>query len=260
MLMKRLLIGGTIAVAAVATTALPANAQVRGDKAVYFTFSAPVTVPNAELPAGKYLFRLADSLVNRQIVQIYSADGSKLHAMLMTLPQIRQQASNRAEVRFLETAANQAPAVATWWYPGERTGWEFIYPREQARRLAQAAKTNVLTTAQNVPSTDMSSGDLVRVSPTGEQTPAASDSEAPAFNASDRTAAGETAMDAPDFTNRQQTPSQASSTTATQSAQAQPSARQSLPATASFVPAAALAGVVAFLAAFAMRTRRTRRA
>ena len=63
-----------------------ARAQMRGDKAVYFTFSQPVTLPQVTLPAGKYLFRLADSLANRTIVQIYSADGSKLHGMMMTIP------------------------------------------------------------------------------------------------------------------------------------------------------------------------------
>lgn len=248
MLIKRILIGGAL-VAAGLSVAAPAGAQVRSDKAVYFTFSAPVAVPNATLPAGRYLFRLADSLVNRQIVQIYSADGSKLHAMLMTLPQIRLRPSDDAEVRFLETPANQAPAIATWWYPGERTGWEFIYPREQARRLAQASKTNVLTTAGNDSSSDMRSGDLVRVSPAGEQTPAAPDSEVPAFEESDRTARGETATNVPDLSPR-------SESTAAMSTQS--SERESLPATASFVPAAALAGIAAFLVAFTMRIRRTR--
>jgi hypothetical protein len=254
MLMKRMLIGGAVLAATLSVAAGSATAQFRSDKAVYFTFSAPVSVPNATLPAGKYLFRLADSLVNRQIVQIYSADGSKLHAMLMTLPQIRQRVSDHAEVRFLETPSNEPPALATWWYPGERTGWEFIYPREQARRLAQAAKTSVLTTTQTNAEADMSSGDLVRVSPTGEQTPAAADAEVPAFDSTDRTARGETATNAPDLSRAEETRS-ARASTSTAASQ-----RQSLPATASLVPAAALAGAVAFLAAFAMRSRRTRRA
>jgi len=30
------------------------------DKKVYFTFSGPVEIPGATLPAGKYLFHLAD--------------------------------------------------------------------------------------------------------------------------------------------------------------------------------------------------------
>jgi hypothetical protein len=247
MFITRTLIGGSL-VAMGLVIATPVHAQIRADKAVYFTFSAPVTVPNATLPAGKYLFRLADSLSNRHIVQIYSADGSKLHAMLMTLPQIRQRASDDPEVRFLESPANEAPPIATWWYPGERTGWEFIYPREQARRLAQTAKANVLTTAQNTAAPDMSSGDLVRVSPAGEQTAVAANAELPAFDESNPTSRGEMATTVPDLSR--------SSASASQSASNQ-AGRNRLPATSSLVPLAALAGALAFLAAFALRSRRT---
>ena len=37
----------------------------------------------------------------------------------------------------METAKGQPSAVKTWWYPRERIGYEFIYPKEQARRLAR---------------------------------------------------------------------------------------------------------------------------
>jgi hypothetical protein len=268
--MKQMVIGGTM-LAMSLSVAGQAAAQVRGDKAVYFTFSAPVALPNTTLPAGKYLFRLADSLVNRQIVQVYSADGSKLHAMLMTLPQLRPQPANNAELRFLETPANQPPAVANYWYPVERYGWEFIYPREQARQLAATSKSNVLTTAENNTSTDMRSGDLVRVSPTGEQVPASADAEAPAFTESARTVRGERADDAPDPAASAANAPAAARAPMTAQSSAQPASsaqsaqsvqmneREALPATASAVPAAGLAGTLACLAAFAMRLRRTRR-
>jgi hypothetical protein len=37
------------------------------------------------------------------------------------------------------------PAVKTWWYPGAKDGYEFIYPKEQARLLAKGTGEPVLT-------------------------------------------------------------------------------------------------------------------
>ena len=36
------------------------------------------------------------------------------------------------------------PAVKTWWYPGDKAGYEFIYPKEQARLLAKGTGQPVL--------------------------------------------------------------------------------------------------------------------
>ena len=55
----------------------------------------------------------------------------------MTISAQRPKASDDAELRFLETPAGQPAAVKTWWYPGNTIGREFIYPKSQARRLAQ---------------------------------------------------------------------------------------------------------------------------
>lgn len=246
-----------IAVAAVAfaaslSVAGPAAAQMRGDKAVYFTFSQPVAIPQTTLPAGKYLFRLADSMVNRTIVQIYSADGSKLHAMLMTRPTQRPQIANDPEVRFLETAANQPPAIATYWYAGERSGWEFIYPRAEARRLAQSSKSNVLTTAQDATGDQIRSADLVRVSPTGEQVSADAD-PVPAEVVTPRTERGEVAATVPELAQTESAPAATTVRNATREA------RRALPATASTLPLVTMVGgLAAFVALVAARSRRAR--
>ena len=79
--------------------------------------------------------------------------------------------SDDAELRFLETPAGAPAAVKTWWYPGNTIGREFIYPKSQARRLAQATNTTVLTTqAENVTNEQMKTADLAYVSPTGQET------------------------------------------------------------------------------------------
>lgn len=222
-------------------SAQPAQAQVRGDKAVYFTFSQPVTLPQVTLPAGKYLFRLADSLVNRTIVQIYSADGSKMHAMLMTMPTERMDVPNDPEIRFLETAANTPPAIATYWYPGERRGWEFVYPRQQALSLARTAQQPVLTTRQNAATADeMRTAELARVSPAGEQMAVDAPAPEPRATATAQVQRGEVAADAP-------VPAPVAQTAAVNQ-----TPRTRLPATASSMPLFMFAGLLALSTAFGL--------
>ena len=62
--------------------------------------------------------------------------------------------------------------MKTWWYPGNTIGREFIYPKAQARKLAQATNSTVLTTkADSVTNDQMQSADLTYVSPSGQETP-----------------------------------------------------------------------------------------
>src|SRR6187397_2136648 len=110
--------------------AAPVSAQPL-DKRTVFTFSGPVTLPGVTLPAGTYLFRLADPTTGRKVINVLSADGKRSLAMLHTIPNQLLTAPRNPEVRFMETTANTPPPIKTWWYPGKAIGYEFIYPRSQ---------------------------------------------------------------------------------------------------------------------------------
>lgn len=118
--------------------ATPATAQP-ADKRTVFTFNRPVALPGVTLPAGRYIFRLADTTGSRNVVQVLSADGMKPYAMFFSHRSERIDYASKPEVSFMETAADMPVALKAWWYPGERTGYEFIYPREQAYRLTHGA-------------------------------------------------------------------------------------------------------------------------
>jgi hypothetical protein len=109
------------------------------DKRVFFTFSGPVAVPGVTLPAGKYLFRLPTTIGSgeRHVMQVLSADGKNSYAMFYGISANRTDYPTKPEVRFMETAAGTPAAVKTWWYPGDKAGYEFIYPKKQARLLAE---------------------------------------------------------------------------------------------------------------------------
>ena len=174
MLSKRLMTSAFAAAAIFSTlSAVPARAQGGPmDARTEFTFNRSVELPGVTLPPGTYVFRFVDGTTGRKVMQVLAKDASnKTYGLFLTINAERPRASEDAELRFLETPAGAPAAVKTWWYPGNTIGREFIYPKSQARRLAQATNTAVLTTkAETVSSEEMKTADLVTVSPTGQET------------------------------------------------------------------------------------------
>lgn len=224
------------------------------DKRTTFTFSGPIALPGVTLPAGQYLFRLADPNGDRKIVQVLSADGNKAYGMFFSLSADRAEPASTPEVRFMETGAGMPAAIRTWWYPGERSGYEFIYPREQARRLAQGAREPVLTTqAHTTTAAQTNTRDLARISSTGQDS-GVSASNAPAAPTGTNQR-GEIAASSITVRNDTvATPADPSSNAS--AAQSSQSARRSLPQTASRIPLVALIGFGALCAGFGLRMQR----
>ena len=166
--MRRLTTQIFAACGAVVLAATLASAQ-NSQQDTVVTFSAPVSLPGVTLPAGSYLFRLADSQVNRNIVQVFAKDRSKIFATILAIPAERNEPADDTVITFNESPANTAPAVRYWYYPGEKRGQEFAYPKSQATTIANAAHTSVL--AVNSDATDMDSmksAEISRVEPTAE--------------------------------------------------------------------------------------------
>jgi hypothetical protein len=90
------------------------------------------------------MFKLADPESGRRAIQIWDEKGTKLFTTLLTIPDEQPEAKNDPVVLFSERPSGAAPAVKSWFYPAERTGYEFIYPKDQAIKIAAAAKTPVL--------------------------------------------------------------------------------------------------------------------
>jgi len=138
------------------------------DKRTYFTFSAPIALPGATLPAGRYLFRIVDTTTSRKVIQVLSDDQKKPYAMMNTIPDQRRDPAKDATVAFYESARGTPAAVKSWWYPGETIGYQFIYPRAQAKQLAKATGQPVLTTkSDSTKSEDTKSAELTRVDANG---------------------------------------------------------------------------------------------
>jgi hypothetical protein len=140
------------------------------DKRTTFTFNRPIALPGVTLPAGSYVFRLVDTDTTRKVIQVLSGDGKTPYVMLHSIPDIRVEPGSSPEVRFLETAKGTPSAVKAWWYPGERIGYEFIYPKEQARQLVRGSTEPVLTTrVETTKPEETKAGDLERLAPSGQE-------------------------------------------------------------------------------------------
>lgn len=244
------------AVAGLVAMPIVATAQLR-DQRTYFTFSQPVELPGTTLPAGTYLFRLVDSPSNRHIVRVMSEDGTRMHTTLMAIPARRLTPSDEPEVRFMETSASSPAAISTWWYPGNTTGHEFIWPHERAVQLAEASKGPVLSADEG---TEWESGpppedaDLTRIGPDGSETEVTETAEA----AEVRGRAQEGRIDTTTERAAAQ-PAPATTTPAERETSAAEPRRTALPATAGMLPLVALIGLGSLSAGLIMRRRRARR-
>ncbi len=74
-------------------------------------FDAPMMVPGATLAPGTYVFKLMDSPANRETVQIFNEDESKLMATTETIPTKRRDARGNVVIKVNPT---ESGAGARW--------------------------------------------------------------------------------------------------------------------------------------------------
>src|SRR5688572_29668195 len=124
---------GVICAAALLTAVTPEPAAAQNfNRHTVMTFNTPVELPGVTLPAGTYTFRLSDSTSDRHIVHVLDADGEKHIATVFAMPATRSEVSEVNVVTFRETAANQPLPIRYWYFPNDRFGQEFAYPKERA--------------------------------------------------------------------------------------------------------------------------------
>jgi hypothetical protein len=165
--MKRAKLIATACVTAM-LAALPmtvAAQDFNSNERTFLTFSNTVELPGVTLQPGTYLFRLNDSQSNRHIVQVLSQDEKQIHATILAVPAERLEVTGENVITFRESAEGATPAVQYWYYPGDRIGHEFVYPKDQAMKIAARTGQNVLSTEGEITSSDAR---VSSTSPSGE--------------------------------------------------------------------------------------------
>jgi hypothetical protein len=146
--MKRLtlfLTACVLAVLAVLVTGIRAQ-ETNTNERTFITFNNTVELPGVTLPAGTYEFRLAPMSDSRNVVQVLKKDDAKVMGQWTFVPAQRDRVTNDTLIMFKESPEGTMPAVQYWYFPGEKVGKEFIYPKDQAQRIAartgQAVRTD----------------------------------------------------------------------------------------------------------------------
>jgi hypothetical protein len=154
--MKRLTsIAAAVLTAAFLTVATNASAQDSNiNQRTFLTFSGPVQMPGVTLPAGKYVFRLADTALHN-VMQVLDGEEKDIIGQWFFIPRNRTNeqfsaANGKPVVQFMEVPEGVTPPVKYYFYPTELTGKEFIYPKDQALRIAAATHQPVLATDTDV--------------------------------------------------------------------------------------------------------------
>jgi len=146
--MKMILLAGLAA-----ATLLPAARADEWNQKTVVTFSAAVEVPGQVLPAGTYVFKVANSHSNRHIVQVFNKNENQLFGTFLAIPNYRPRPSDKTIIRFEERAAGEPQAVKAWFYPNRNYGHEFVYPKTEAVALAKANNTPVPSMPELPPNT-----------------------------------------------------------------------------------------------------------
>src|SRR5687768_5754649 len=144
--MKRVkLIATALALTAIASLAGAVAAQeTNTSERTFLTFSGAVEMPGVTLQPGTYVFKLADT-PTRNVVQVWDRDEKNMVGHWLFVQAERPRVTDDTVVMFKETREGTTPAVQYWYFPGERIGKEFVYPKDQAQRIAARTGVDVRT-------------------------------------------------------------------------------------------------------------------
>jgi hypothetical protein len=88
---------------------IAAHADVLNQETI-ITLNQPVDIPGHALPAGTYMFKVADNVTDQNMVQIFNADGTKLYATIQTIPTVRQNATSNTAIT-LRSRSQASPTL-----------------------------------------------------------------------------------------------------------------------------------------------------
>ena len=258
-----------VAVLAVLSSRVAAQ-ETNVQEVTYLTFSNTVEMPGVTLPAGTYMFRLADT-PSRNVVQVLDRDGKDIKGQWLFVQSERPEVSGDTVIMFKENRAGATPAIQYWYFPGEKIGKEFIYSKEQAEKIAARTGQQVRTesgyvTAQSAEASNTVNG--AGLPPENDADNALRNAPAPAQpTASAGSLTGNRGVDTSARREAPDTSSQVAVDTTTSSstpavgtsgqAESQTARATTLPKTASPLPISGLIGLLSL--AGAMRARAARR-
>jgi hypothetical protein len=230
---------------------LPGLQASEWDKKTIITFPEAVEIPGRVLPAGEYVIKRADeSLPN--VIQITNPEETEVFATVQALPTIRQKPSDKVEVVTEERPVGSPEALKKWFYPGDLTGAEFVYPDSDRNLLAAATAPSLAEQAPSGPPAVEPSSEEAQPLSTAEEEEEAPIAERQSEEPVEVAQARPPAAPAPGTTQAQPAPSRQQAPSAVGQAQ-EPTQEEELPQTATSLTLASLLGGLAVFGGAALR-------
>jgi hypothetical protein len=123
---------------------LPAARADESNQATKVRFNQAVQIPGHVLPAGTYWFVLPEDITQHNQVRIFGSDRTTLYATIFTIGTDRREPTDNTAFTFAERGSAQPRALVTWFYPGEKTGHEFLYPKQFQTELAKDKQDTIV--------------------------------------------------------------------------------------------------------------------
>jgi hypothetical protein len=120
------------------------SAMAADSKQSEVVFNTWVAIPGGTLPAGSYIFQLADSRGSHHKVAIYDEVSRIQVATVDTIPVDRSMSVSSRDVRGGDVSMMEghggfeSDAVRAWFRPGARKGEQFVYGEGELTQTAQA--------------------------------------------------------------------------------------------------------------------------
>jgi len=127
--MYRKIFTGMICLMLLGTFFVPKGRADESDRKTIVTVKQPIQVPGQVLPAGTYVFKLLDSN-DLTLVAIFNADETHLITTVQGISDLRVQTPDKTILQFEERPSGQPEALKAWFYPGDNSGIEFVYPNQ----------------------------------------------------------------------------------------------------------------------------------
>jgi hypothetical protein len=108
---------------------VPKGRADESDKKTIMTVKESIQVPGKVLPAGTYILKLLNSS-DATLVSIFNADETHLITTVRGIPDSRLETPDKLILQFEERSSGQPEALKEWFYPGDDTGVEFVYPNQ----------------------------------------------------------------------------------------------------------------------------------
>jgi hypothetical protein len=122
---------------------LPSARASESDQKTILTFSQAVEIPGRVLPAGTYVFKVLDSVADRNIVQIFDKQETHLYATILAISESRLEPTDNSTIQLKERTPGGPEAIQTWFYPGLLDGERFTYPKAQSKEVGSKTKEPV---------------------------------------------------------------------------------------------------------------------